>query len=279
MDGVFLEAPSVIAESSIAAMWFTFFVTAVLPIAGWVFLAKKWKHINIAVIVGALGFFVPQLLIRIPILSLPPVSQALVGLYGWNSLLYFLTLAFTASLFETVGRFFVFKTLLANRLSYQTGVAAGYGHGAIEAFILVGMTYMGNLLVSYGVHLGALGITPDVLNQAVEQLAAVPVPLFLAAGFERLCTVCFHVGASVFICYMISKGKAGKGFLLTLAAHTLVDFVVPLVLARTGSYLITEALMFLVALASIRLVIVLKDKFEVYEIPIDPAKEAADQGY
>lgn len=279
MDTIISNAPSVIPGSSIAAMWFTFFVATILPFLGWFFLAKKWKSINIAIMAGALGFFIPQILIRIPLLSALPVSQTLTDLYGWNALLYFLTMAFTAGLFETTGRLFVFKSLLKNRLSYQTGVSAGYGHGAIEAIVLIGMTYAGNLIVSYGANAGTLDISQDVMKQAVDQLATVPVPLFLAAGFERLCTICFHVAISVFLCYMISKGKTGKGFLLSLAAHTAVDFIIPLVQVRTGSYFITETLVFLLAIASIRLIILFKGKFEFYEIPIDPAKQAADQGY
>jgi uncharacterized membrane protein YhfC len=279
MDTVFAGPAPIIPASSIAAMWVTLFVTAVLPLLGWIFLARKWKHVSIAVMAGALGFFVPQLLIRIPILSMPDVSKALTGVYAWNSVAYFFIMAFTAALFETSGRLFVFKSLLKNRLSYRTGLSAGYGHGAVEAFILVGLTYVSNLIISYGANAGTLDGSQDVLNQAVAQLASVPVPLFLVAGFERICTVCFHVAVSVFLCYMISKGQTGKGFFFSLTAHTVLDFIVPIVKSLTGSYFITEAIVFLTAIVGIRLVLFLKDKFDILEIPIDPAKEAVDQGY
>ena len=279
MDNIFAEVGPIIPEGSIAAMWVTLFVTAVLPVLGWIFLAKKWKYAGIAVLAGALGFFVPQLLVRIPILSMPGVAQTLSSVYAWNSVAYFFVLAFTAALFETSGRLFVFKSLLKNRLSYNTGLSAGYGHGAVEAFVLVGLTYVSNLIISYGANAGTLDTSQDALNQAVAQLAAVPVPLFLAAGFERVCTICFHVAVSVFLCYMITKGQAGKGFFFSLAAHTFLDFTVPIVQMLTGSYIITEAIVLLAAIGGIRLVLFLKDKFDILEIPIDPAKEAADQGY
>ncbi|NCB42478.1 MAG: YhfC family intramembrane metalloprotease [Clostridia bacterium] len=273
------EPMNVIADSSISAMWFTLFVTAILPIVGWIFLARKWKYSNTAVMAGALGFFVPQILIRIPILSLPSVAETLSSVYVWNSTSYFFVMAFTAAIFETSGRLFVFKSLLKNRLSYQAGVAAGYGHGAIEAFVLVGMTYVNNLVISYGANSGTLDMSQDVLQQAVAQLSGVPTLLFLAAGFERICTVCFHLSISVFFCYMISKGRTRKGFLLSLAAHTMLDFIVLFVQMRWDSYLITEIFVFLAAIAGVWGVVKLKSRFEVLEIPTDPAKEAADQGY
>jgi len=269
----------VISESSIVAMWVTLFVTAILPILGWLFLARKWKYSNIAVMAGALGFFIPQILVRIPILSLPSVSKALSSVYVWNSTSYFFIMAFTAAIFETSGRLFVFKSFLKSRLSYRTGVAAGYGHGAIEAFVLVGMTYVSNLMISYGANSGTLDMSQAVLQQAVSQLAGVPALLFLVAGFERICTVCFHVSISVFLCYMISKGRARKGFLLSLLAHTTLDFIVLFVQTRLSSYLITESFVLLAAIVGVWGVVKLKNKFEILEIPTDPAKEAADQGY
>ena len=86
MNNIFTGPDPIVPAASIAAMWVTLFITAVLPLLGWIFLAKKWKHASIAIAAGALGFFVPQVLIRIPALSMPSISGALAGLYGWNSL-------------------------------------------------------------------------------------------------------------------------------------------------------------------------------------------------
>ncbi|HPF18013.1 MAG: YhfC family glutamic-type intramembrane protease [Bacillota bacterium] len=279
MDGNLISAPLTISSASLAAMWVTFIVTAILPLAGWLILAQRWKGAGTAVVAGALGFFLPQVVIRIPLLSVPAAAEGLGGLYGQSPVAYFLFLAFTAGLFETTGRLFVFRSLLSNRLSYRTGVAAGFGHGAVEALILVGITYGANLYLSYTVNGGAPLPEDPSLAAGVAQLATTPAGLFLAAAVERVCTVCFHVAASLFLCYMISIRKTLQGFLLCLAAHTALDFIVPQIQVRTGSYVLTEGVMVGVAALSVGLIVHLQKKFEVRDIPPDSAGEAAKEGY
>lgn len=279
MSNVIGTASTTIPQSNIMAMWITFVITAVLPVILWIVMAKKWKGTGTAVMAGALGFFVPQMLVRIPLLSVPSVNQALVGIYSFSPIVYFLLLASTAALFETGGRLFVFKSLLKNRLSYQSAVAAGYGHGAVEAFILVGMSYASNLFLSYSVNGGTLDMSQAAVALVVAQLAQTPPTLFLTAAFERVCTVVFHVALSTLLCWKITKGKTMEGILYCIAAHGALDFFVPLIQAETGSYILPEAMMLLVAMGGIWLIRSLKSQFEVVQIPADPAKEAADQGY
>ncbi len=268
-----------IPQSSILAMWVTFLITMVLPLIIWIVLARKWKGAGTAVLAGSLGFFIPQMLIRIPLMSLPTVSEALAGIYAVNPIFYFLLLAATAAIFETAGRLFVFKSLLKNRLSYQTALSAGFGHGAIEAIILVGISYAGNLYFSYSINAGAMDFGQEMMGQVAAQLMQTSPELFLVGGFERICTVLFHIALSTLLCYMMTKGETWKGVCYCLAAHGAIDFIVPLIQVRTGSYIITETVMLFVAIGGFLLIKSLKDKFIVTEIPEDPAKEAADQGY
>ena len=60
-------------------------------------------------------------------------------------MVYCFVLALTAALFEVVARFGVAKILQKN-INCEQGVAAGFGHGGIEAIVLIGMTYVNNLL-------------------------------------------------------------------------------------------------------------------------------------
>lgn len=279
MDGNLISAPLAISSVSLSAMWVTFIITAILPLAGWLFLARRWKGAGTAVAAGALGFYLTQMVIRIPLLSVPAVAEGLGGLYGQSPMVYFLFMAFTAGLFETTGRLFVFRSLLYKRLSYRTGLAAGFGHGAVEALILVGVTYGANLYLSYSINGGAPLPEDPALAAGVAQLAATPAALFLAAAVERICTVCFHIAASLVLCYMISIGKTLQGFSLCLAAHTALDFIVPQIQVRTGSYVLTESVMVGVAALSVGLIVHLQKKFEVRDIPPDSAGEAAKEGY
>lgn len=279
MDGNLIGAPLMIPSENLAAMWVTFFVTAILPLAGGLFLIRRWKGAGTAILAGALGFYLTQMVIRIPLLSVPSVVAFLNGLYGQSPIAYFLLMAFTAGLFETAGRLFAFRSLLHKRLSYHTGLAAGYGHGAVEAVVLIGLTYGANLYLSYSINGGAPLPQDPATAAGVAQLVSLPYAVFLAAGLERILTVCFHVAASLYLCFMVSEGKSGKGFLVCLAAHTALDFIVPQIQVRTGSYMLSEGAMVAVAAVSVWLILALRKKFALRDIPPDLAGEAAEEGY
>ncbi len=279
MDGNLIGAPLFVPSENLAAMWVTFFVTALLPPAGWLYLSRCWKGGGTAVLAGALGFYLTQMLVRIPLLSAPAVGAYLNRLYGQSSAAYFLLMAFTAGLFETAGRLFVFRSLLHKRLSYRTGLAAGYGHGAVEAFLLIGLTYGANLYLSYSINGGAPLPGDPAVAAGMAQLAALPYGIFLVAGLERILTACFHIAVSLYLCFMVSEGKSGKGFLICLIAHAALDFIVPQIQARTGSYLLSESAMAVVAAVSVWLILGLRKKFALRDIPPDLAGEAAEEGY
>lgn len=231
----------------------TLIITLVGPIvAAIVYSVKnKGKGVWKAWLLGAAGFFVLQVLIRIPILNV-------LGTFPWfqqfaenNYVVYCLILAMTAALFEVVARFVVAK-ILQKRMNYQQGVAAGLGHGGIEAMILIGMTYVNNLLYAVMINSGAFDATVaqtgalPVPNAAelVEQLKQIKVALietpgyvFYLAGYERILCVLFHTAMSLLVCYMVYKKKALVGVGIAFVAHFFVDFVSPLVNGLATPYL------------------------------------------
>ena len=133
--------------TTVVACIITLLVSLVLPIVVLIGLAVKNKKQGIvsAWLLGAAGFFVPQMLIRLPILTVLQ-SQSWFAVFAQNNLfLYSFGLAFTAGLFELAGRFAVAK-LMEKRLTWKRSLAAGLGHGGIEAILLIGMTYVNNLV-------------------------------------------------------------------------------------------------------------------------------------
>jgi len=164
---------------------------------------------------------------------------------------YCLILAMTAALFEVVARFAVAKILQKN-MNYQQGVAAGLGHGGIEAIILIGMTYVNNLLYAVMINSGAFDATVaqtgalpvpnatelvEQLNQIKTALVETPAYAFYLAGYERILCVLFHTAMSLLVCYMVYKKKALVGVGIAFAAHFFVDFVSPVINGLATPYL------------------------------------------
>lgn len=233
---------------SIVAMCITLLITLVMPLALYVVygLRKKKDVIWIAGALGAAGFGILQLDIRIPLLNKVSTLPAFMEWASEHYLLYFLLLAFTAGLFEVVGRYVTAKMICfikknRNELTYDIGIAAGIGHGGIEAILLVGMTYINNLLFAFMVNTGTWDATLREIEVIAEEMgdlsiyqtyAAIPQQLietpwylYLAAGYERILTIIAHIAMTLIVFYFVSKKKDILGIGICLLCHTLLDFV------------------------------------------------------
>ena len=158
-----------ISNLTLVTCLITLFVTLLLPIiliSVFSFRNKKQKLIS-AWALGAAGFFVTQMVIRLPILTVLQSQPWFVSFSVTNGFLYAFSLAFTAGLFELAGRFVVAK-LMQKNLSCNRALAAGLGHGGIEAMILVGITYLNNILYIFMINNGTF--------QNCESLHAVKIP-------------------------------------------------------------------------------------------------------
>jgi len=213
---------------------------------------NKGKGVWKAWLLGAAGFFVLQVLIRIPILNVLATFPWFQRFAENQYVVYCFILALTAALFEVVARFGVAKILQKNA-NYEQSVAAGFGHGGIEAIVLIGMTYVNNLLYAVMINTGAfdglveqtaaLAGTMDVetltaqLYQIKTALIETPTYTFYLAGYERILCVLFHTAMSLLVCYAVYKKKALVGVGIALVAHFCVDFVSPLVSGLATPYL------------------------------------------
>lgn len=257
-----------------------------VPVALLVRLPKGRKGAAGAFFAGMLGFFVPQALIRIPILQALGKNEAWLAFARSETVWYCLLLALTAGLFETAGRLLVFVLLLKDRYSYTAGFAAGAGHGSFEAVYLVGLTYINNLVLSLMINSGSAGslsgaLSPDALGAAVSALADTPSYMFLLGGVERVFTIAFHIALSVLLLGFIMRGRTAEGFVTAAALHTCVDFGTAMLHTAGADVLITEGAVALAAAGSVwYLVRARKTTFRgQVDIPPDPAEKAAEEGF
>ena len=257
-----------ISNLTLVTCLITLFVTLLLPIiliSVFSFRNKKQKLLS-AWILGAAGFFVTQMVIRLPILTVLQSQPWFVSFSVNNGFLYAFTLAFTAGLFELAGRFVVAK-LMAKNLNYKRGLAAGLGHGGIEAMILIGVTYLNNVLYILMINNGtfdavvndavAAGVDVSALMLIKDQLVSASPALFLLAGFERILAMTGHVAMSLLVCYGVATGKPLKSALICLGIHTLMDLTAGISLligkglSQTAAYVIIYAVLVVMAVLSV----------------------------
>ena len=249
-----------VSTISIMAMCITLVITLVMPILLYVFygLRKKSNIVWIAGALGAAGFAILQLDMRIPLLNKVAALPSFTEWVSQHYIVYCLLLAFSAGLFEVVGRYaaakiLCFKKKITSELTYETGIAAGIGHGGIEAVLLIGMTYINNLLFSFMVNSGTWDITLQEIKVAAEQLgdmnlyqtyAAIPQQLietpwylYLAAGYERILTIIAHIAMTMIVFYFVSRKKDIVGIFICLLCHTVLDFVSAVLSGMSTEYL------------------------------------------
>ena len=245
----------------------TLLVSLVLPVLVLIFLARKYKKQGIptAWLLGAAGFFVTQILIRLPILTILQGQSWFQSFSRNNLFLYAFGLAFTAGLFELAGRFAVAK-LMSRNLTFRRSLAAGLGHGGIEAMILIGIAYINNLIYIAMINSGsfdtvvsqtaAMGVDTSQLELIRQQLLTTSPSLFLLGGFERCLAMIAHAGMSMLVCYGVAHRKVLPSVLLCLGIHTLIDLTAGISLltdrlSQTTIYLIVYLILALVAAASL----------------------------
>lgn len=262
----------------------TLFVSLILPVLILILFAGKHRKQGIvsAWLLGAAGFLVTQLLIRVPILNFLSTQSWFLTFSQTHLFLYSLSLAFTAGLFELAGRFAVAKAM-QKKLTYRRALATGLGHGGIEAMILIGMTYVNNLTYMIMIQSGtfetviaqtaAMGVDVSQLYAIQDALLSTSPALFLLAGFERLLTMVSHAAMSMIVCYGVHTGNTWKGLLLCLGIHTFLDLTagISLILPQRTAYVIIYAILTAVAAASLLILKNIHRKWEK-EVPYDPEK-------
>ncbi len=276
----------IVSTASMIAIVITLFITLIAPVVVWIIygVKNKGKGVWKALALGAAGFILLQMIIRVPILSIVSLLPGYGTFVENNFVLYCLILAFTAALFEVIARLGVAK-ILQKKINFEQGVAAGLGHGGIEAILLVGMTYVNNLLYAIMINTGTFqgmiqdalrGGGPEVAEQLIvvmDSLVETPSYLFYLAGYERILCLIFHTAMSLLVCYLVYKKKAFLGVGIAFAMHFLVDFVSPLIsglttiypgniISQGTAYVIIYTFLTVVAVASMIVIIMIGKKWK-----------------
>ena len=168
---------------------------------------------------------------------------------------------------------------MSKNLTFTKGFAAGLGHGGIEAIVLIGMTYVSNLLYVAMINTGAIegviaqteamGVDVTQVYALVDTLVNSPAYLYLLAGYERILSMVCHVAMTLVVFYFVSKEETLKGIGICVLYHFVMDSMVGIigglatpylgsVISQNASYVITY--IFLTAMAVVAVVTMRKIK-------------------
>lgn len=274
-----------VSSVSFIAMFTTLLISFLLPVVLFILIRRSSKYVTGAVIAGAIAFYLCQLQIRIPLL------QTVLPKFEWyraitqNTLVYILFLSVTAALFEETARYLVFQLLLKERQVWKCGIAYGIGHGGIEAIMLVGLTYVNNIVLAVMINNGSFHtylagkVNETTAGQIYKSLVEAPPDLFLAAGVERALTIGLHIALSVLVLEGIVRKRRLSFYALAVAVHTAVNFSAAWFAYAKVPHWLIELFLALVAAAGLLYVFRAKKRFGDRIEAEDEATKALKEGY
>lgn len=218
-----------VSNLTLAFITFTMLFTLLMPILAAILYYRKKKYALPSVFTGVLVFIVFQMVLRMPLIQTILPRMAWYQTLSENAVLYAIFLGLTAGLFEETGRFLAFKTILKKNLDHTQAVAYGIGHGGIEAMLLIGFTYINNLIISLMINSGAfeqvIGATLPAATAAQVKATLVDTDslMFILPSLERASTFLIQIGLSVLIQFGIKRGKGLAYLIVAILIHTLLD--------------------------------------------------------
>ncbi|MEJ5929123.1 YhfC family glutamic-type intramembrane protease [Corynebacterium sp. H128] len=214
-----------VSTPALICMAVTLVLCVIIPLAGIGVLARRNKQVLRAFGVGALAFFVSQMLLRIPLMSLATAfAPDTIGAF----LSSVPVASFSAGLFEETARLVFMLLLLKGFHRLVDGLAFGFGHGGIEAILLVGMTMVNNLVIALMMNAGmwnsiAKSMPPEAAEQIQAVLTETPASSYLAGGVERMWAIGLHIACSLIIMMGIQRGRKFLAWLLAVLVHGCVN--------------------------------------------------------
>ncbi|MBO5177848.1 MAG: YhfC family intramembrane metalloprotease [Lachnospiraceae bacterium] len=242
-----------VSAASLIGMVFSLILSIGLPIVLLILVKIKLKANLLSFIIGSATFIVFALMLE-PLLH-SVVLTATGTLLTDNIILYGLYGGLAAALFEETGRLVAMKFFMKDSLNKQNSLMYGIGHGGIEAILLVGMTYISNLMTSVMINSGALQASVELVDAELQQatfeqikvLWELPSWQFYMAGVERLIAIILQIALSVLV-YKAVSVKSRTYWFIAFGIHFAVDFLTVVITGLGAPIWIVEAVL-LVAVA------------------------------
>lgn len=241
-----------VSGASITGMVVSLLLSVGLPIFLCIFIYKKTKAWVPAFFIGC-GIFVgfAMILEQICHTVVLTVTGSVIRDNIW---LYGIYGGLAAALFEETGRLIAMKFCLKKHLTRENALMYGAGHGGIEAFLILGMSSMSNLLTAAMINGGLMEKTMTVLEPAQQEVSynqlsvlwTTPAYQFYLAPVERISAIALQIALSILV---FSAVKTGKKLHLAAAfgIHFAVDFLTVVCASAIPTWALELGLLVIVA--------------------------------
>lgn len=252
-----------VSINAIIMMCLTLIICFGVPLVLLGFVRRRYQASIKSFFVGMLVFIVvTQILEAVFHIYLLKVNQT-TATWLMQPIIYSLYGGLMAGIFEETGRYVSFKWFLKKENRIQDGVSYGIGHGGIEAMLIVGTTYLTNLIFSVLINQGLienLGLSAELEESVVTQLTQISPIVFGLAGYERLMAIIIQIGLSVLVFKGVRERKI-RYYVLAIFLHAILD--VPAALEQVGLFNIYAVESF-ITLVAIGFIVFIMKQFKTY---------------
>ena len=245
--------------TSIIFMVIAGFVSVAIPVGLCIYFRVRKKADLLPFFVGCgvmiLFAFVLEQIVHSVVLSSAAGSAILSS--NWKFALYG---GIMAALFEETGRLLAFLTVLKKKRDKDVNALMyGAGHGGIEAFLILGIASLNNVIYAVLINSGnAALLTNQVpeevrtqVESAIQTLISTPSPEFLLGALERIFAVALHISLSVLVWFAVKKAGRRYLFAVALFLHFFVDAVTAALMRADVSLIIIECFIFAVCVVAV----------------------------
>lgn len=240
---------------SVGFMLLAMCMGCVIPVALYLYVRKRFSCGGLAFWVGCgamfLFAFVLEQAVHYLVLngSMGPVVQSNIWRYGLYG-------GFMAGLFEETGRFVAFRTVLRKHWDRdENALMYGAGHGGFEAFWLLNIGMLNNLIFAVLINTGNdLLITENLSGADLEAVETAFVALsttapwtFLVSILERGAAVVAQLALSVLVWFAASRKGKGWLFPLAIVLHMMLDAAAVIVNGMGAPLMLVELLIWILA--------------------------------
>lgn len=222
-----------IGTSTFVYMGIIIAVGIIMPLAVAIWWVKTRNDKFSTVLVGAATWFlfamvletIPKAVLFNPATS---IGKTVLG----NTFLYVIFGTLLAGVFEEVGRYVAFKTVLKKRTNRETGISHGIGHGGFEAMFIMVSLGVQNLIYCFMINGGTFGVLVNqeglseadlaTLNAIPEQLATWSLGYTVILIVERVYSMLLHAGSSVIVFNAVKQKRISLLF-LAIILHMIFD--------------------------------------------------------
>ncbi|MBS2967690.1 YhfC family intramembrane metalloprotease [Metabacillus sp. KIGAM252] len=245
-----------VPQSAILGLVFQLAVSIILPVAGYIFLKRKYKIAFRPVLIGILIFFVFANVLGGLFNHFILVTNETTAQIAEQPVLFAIYGGISAGFFEEIGRFIAFTWLLKLYRERKDGLAYGLGHGGIEALLIGALGSIQMISLALLQNSGKLeetisgqNLPPEVLNQLTSALTGLSLPLAFMGGLERAAAFFLQIALSLIVLYAV-KNKKYIYVAAAILLHALIDFFPALYQAGAMNLYAVEIIIYVIGIGA-----------------------------